>query len=147
MCICYVWKNAFALKILIRIGTLICLNEITKHIVSSLYHGFWCSDWLCCQAISSRNTESKIGSPLLWGGMVATSCTVSVLRKHWTFPLVLTWNIATNIWFITCIGNYIHIKMWDVITHPYPNSSAGLVELSLMLQRRWQNTSHVNQLK
>ena len=63
---------------------------------------------------------------------------------NWTFPLLFTWNISTSVWYITCIHNHIHIKMWGVITHLYPNFSAGFVELWLMLERRWLNTCHVN---
>ena len=44
------------------------------------------------------------------------------VAKTSDISLLLTLNIATNIWFIPCIGNYIHIRMWNAITHLHPTA-------------------------
>ena len=44
----------------------------------------------------------------------------------------------------TQISNYIHVKQWDVITHPRPNFNGDLVEPSLKLGHVWFISSHKN---
>ena len=48
---------------------------------------------------------------------------------------LLAWDLQTgaiaNISLMTCIGNHIYTKQWDVITHPYPNFNGALAKLSL----------------
>ena len=50
--------------------------------------------------------------------------------------LVLAWDLQAgaleNIFLMTCIGNHIYTKQWDVITHPYHNFNGVVAKLSLV---------------
>ena len=44
---------------------------------------------------------------------------------------------STGIWAIVWSIDYIHVKQWDVITHPCPNFNGGLVRQPLMSGHGW----------
>ena len=41
------------------------------------------------------------------------------------------------------ISNYIHMKLWDVITYPYPNFNSNLINLLLKIGHGYEITFHI----
>ena len=52
----------------------------------------------------------------------------------------------TNVRIRRWISNYIHVKQWDVITHPCPNFNGGLIKPLLKLGHGWVITSQMKTL-
>ena len=47
--------------------------------------------------------------------------------------------VKTSIEIRVCISSYIHVKQWDVITHPRPNLNGGLFKPPLKLWYGWES--------
>ena len=62
----------------------------------------------------------------------------------WPLLALLDWN-PVSFFKSTWMNNYIHVKQWDVITHPCPNFNSGLVKPLLKLGHGWVITSHITQ--